>query len=114
MTKPPSGSNVELMRFLRLMSALVLAVALAILPVSAATAMTHAAKAEMSMSSSGDDCPCCDVNAADACSLKCCQLQALTIDALDLLKAEPEDFDPLPRDLAIAVSLQPDPPPPRS
>lgn len=101
------------MRILRLIWAVILAASLAILPVSAAMAMTHGAKAEMSMSSPGDDCPCCNPSKANACSLKCCHLQALTVEGFAPFKASAADFDAHENDLGVAVSLRPEPPPPR-
>lgn len=101
------------MRVLRPIRSLLLAVGLAVLPVSAAMAMTHAVKAEISMGSPGEDCPCCNPAKTDACPLKCCHLQALTVEGFAPFNAAPADFGAHKAHLGIAVSLRPDPPPPR-
>lgn len=62
------------MRIVRSILAALLALSLVVVPMAAASAMPDTSKAEMTMSASSDDCPCC--NAAhkcpsDTCILKC-------------------------------------------
>jgi hypothetical protein len=102
------------MRFCRLILAGLLAASVALLPVSAAMAMTHAAKAEMSMSASGDDCPCCKSAQADACPFTLCSLQAISVDGPAMLMPTPACFAERGPQILAGVSLRPTPPPPRS
>jgi hypothetical protein len=102
------------MRVVRFISALVVATGLAMLPVGAAMAMGHASKAEAAATTSGDDCPCCDVAPMDGCPVLCCHLSALFVGDWAMTRpsshrlAEGDD-DPL-----TAFVARPDPPPPRS
>jgi hypothetical protein len=98
----------------RLIWAFVLAVSLAGLPVVAAMATAHAAQAGMSASASGDDCPCCKPDKPDTCPLKCCHLQALAVEGLVFAKPMSERLVAHEANAGIAVTLRPDPPPPRS
>jgi hypothetical protein len=92
----------------------VLATSLVILPLSASLAMKHAAEADASMMASGDECPCCKPAKLDTCLLMCCHVQAPTVEGFVPWLAAPPEFDVQNTRLAIAVSLRPDPPPPRS
>ena len=105
------------MRAIRLIVVVLLAASLGILPVSAGIAMTHAAKAEMSMSASGTDCPCC--NAAkkcvtDHCQFKCFNTPAISVDGFPLAQPVPEPLAPVCVAALSPFSRQLDPPPPRS
>ena len=102
------------MRIVRLIWVLVLAAGLAGLPVAAALAMTHAAEAGMSASAAGDECPCCTPAKPDTCPLKCCHVQALTVDGLPIAGPMSERFVEHEANTGIAVTLRPDPPPPRA
>ncbi len=105
------------MRTIRLVIAALFAVNLAIVPVSAAMAMFHGAKAQMSMSSSMDDCPCCNAAkkcATDLCQFKCFNTPAISVHGVPLVRPLPE---PLVAGATTAWSpftLGPEPPPPRS
>lgn len=105
------------MRGFRLVIAVMLAASLAILPASAAMAVSHAAKAEMSMTAAGSDCPCCDAAhkcSPDTCMISCHGVSAISAVGPDLIQPLPELFvDMGPADLS-PFSARPDPPPPRS
>jgi hypothetical protein len=103
-----------MMRICRLFFAVLLAMGLATLPISAAVAMTYAAKAEMGMSSSADDCPCCKPAQLGTCLLKCCHIQAISADSPAAVHPLPPLFPEAAVELGTAVSFAPDPPPPRS
>ena len=71
------------MRTLRLIIALLVAASLAVLPAWASLANLHAAKAEMTMSGSGDSCPCCDAThecATDTCTSMCYSTPAISVE----------------------------------
>jgi hypothetical protein len=91
-----------------------LTVSLAVLPLSAAVAMGHGAKAEMAMSATGDDCPCCQPAVSDACPLVCCHVTALA--ASGWMIARPRVGSPLDAEAGAFVAniVRPEPPPPRS
>jgi hypothetical protein len=103
------------MRICRLMFAAVLAIALAALPVASAMAMTHAGKTQASISAAADDCPCCGpAQAVEKCPLKCCHVQAVAVDgALIIAPVAVLDAGSSERP-GTAVSIRPDPPPPRA
>jgi len=101
------------MRSFRLICALVLAVGLAILPVSAAFAMSQA-QTHAGMSDTGDDCPCCKPAQQDGCLLKCCHVQALIVDGFATTRPGPISFLATGADRFMAFAPRPDPPPPRS
>jgi hypothetical protein len=105
------------MCLIRLLIAVLLATSLAILPVSAGMAMAHAAKAEMAMSASDGDCPCCNAAhkcAPDTCMLKCFSVSAIALDARPAVHPVPAPFPELGVTTLVAFSPRPDPPPPRS
>lgn len=104
------------MRSVRLIIAVLLAASLAILPMSAAMAMTHAAKAEMSMGASGDNCPCCNAArkcATDTCQFKCFSAPAI-LEGAPLAQPRPELFIAIGEATLSPFLARPDPPPPRS
>ena len=102
------------MRSFRLICALVLATSLAILPVSAAFALTHMAKSEAGIVAAGDDCPCCQPAKADSCLLKCCHLQALVVDGMAIAKSRSLHVAEFSTQRFAALASGPEPPPPRS
>jgi len=102
------------MGIIRLIWALVVAASLASQPVAAATAMAHVAKAGMSASAPGDDCPYCNPAKPDTCSFKCCQMQALAVEALPIVKPSPERYIEEEATSKTAATVRPDPPPPRA
>lgn len=103
------------MRSFRLVCALVLAAGLAMLPVSGALAMAHAANVDAGMTMAlGDDCPCCKSEKTETCFLKCCHVQALMVDGVEAAKTTSPRFGETALHLFAALALGPDPPPPRS
>jgi len=108
------------MRTIRLMIVALFAVNLAIVPISAAmamSAMSHGAKTEMSMSSSMHDCPCCNAAkkcATDLCQFKCFGTPAISVRGLSLVEPLPETLIAGATAAWSPVTLRPDPPPPRS
>jgi hypothetical protein len=102
------------MRSFRLICALVLAASLAILPVSAAFAMTQMGKSEAGMVAAGDDCPCCKPAKADGCFLKCCHLHALAVDGMAIAKPRSLQVAEFGTVRFAALVSGPEPPPPRS
>jgi hypothetical protein len=106
-----------MMRAVRLAIAALIAVALAVLPMSAGLAQPPAGKAEMRMTAPNDAHPGCDAtygHAADLCNLKCCGVIAILVEGQVLPKTRPR-----PRMDKVAAPLEPftqppDPPPPRS
>jgi hypothetical protein len=106
------GPILPLMRIFRFICALVLAASLAVLPVSAALAMSHVTKSDTSLMAPGDDCPCCTPTEPESC-LKCCHVQSLPIEGLLVTGPVPARFTELGADRFAAVVLGPDPPPPR-
>ncbi len=101
------------MRICRLTLALLLAASLAILPLSSAVAMAHAANADVTMSASGDDCPCCKSTHPAMCPLECCQLQALSVEGWDMAEPDARGFVEGGAQAIAPLLLRPDPPPPR-
>jgi hypothetical protein len=102
------------MRACRLIFAVVLAIALAALPVAAAMAMTHAGKAHASMSAAGDDCLCCNpTQPPEKCSDKCCHVQAIAVDGVLILPPVAVVDARASARPGTAISTRPDPPPPR-
>lgn len=105
------------MRIVRIIVAVLLAASLAIPPITTAMAMTSAAKAEMSMVTSGSDCPCCNAAkkcAADLCQFKCFHTLAISVEGLPLAEPLPEPLVAVYAASFSPVTLRPDPPPPRS
>lgn len=102
------------MRSLRILCALILAVSLAVLPVSATFAVTHAGNTEAGMMAPGDDCPCCKPMKADSCALKCCHAPAVAADSLEMEEPPSLRFLVLGAEPFPANALGPDPPPPRT
>jgi hypothetical protein len=99
------------MRLFRLMFALLLATSLAILPISPAATLTHAAKAEMAMAA--DDCPCCKTGQPDSCPLKCCHLQAIAVEGVKIARPSAARFVVYDAPVATPVPRRPELPPPR-
>ena len=105
------------MRTVRLIIAALLAMSLAILPVSAGMAAMQAADTKMSMSASGDSCPCCDTAnkcASDICMVKCFNAAALLVDVQPLAESLLKRFVGTGLTAMSPFAPQPDPPPPRS
>lgn len=105
------------MRIIRSIVAALLALSLIVVPIAGATAMPHASKAEMSMSASGDDCPCC--NAAhkcpsDTCILKCYMGPALFVARMASMRPLPQVFAPMGAAQLSPFAPRPELPPPRS
>ena len=105
------------MRTIRLIIVALLAIGLAVVPMSAVMAQSHGAKAAASMSSSMDDCPCC--NAAkkcetDLCQFKCFNTPAVSVHGLPLVRPLPEPLFAGATAAWSPLALRPDPPPPRS
>ena len=108
------------MRVLRLLIAVLLATSLAVLPVSAVMAMTHAANSDMTMSASGDnggdDCACCSPTgkcSTRICVLKCFNVPAVLIEGLPMTQPLPQLLVDIDRATMSPFSTRPDPPPPR-
>ena len=106
-----------MMRIFRLIIAVLPAVGLVVLPVSATVTMAHLAKAEMGMGAAGNDCPCYNAIEkcpTDICAFKCHSAPAISVESPPLLRPLPEAF--IDTDLAalLPFSPRPDPPPPRS
>jgi hypothetical protein len=101
------------MRAVRLICALVLATALAALPVSAAFAMADAASAEAGMTAPDHDCTCCKPEKTETCFVKCC-VQALIVHSEEATRPAPARFGEVATPTLPALALGPDPPPPRS
>ena len=105
------------MRTVRLIIAALLAMSLAILPVSAGMTAMHAAKTEMSTNASGDSCPCCDpanTCAADICTAKCFNAAALLVEGQPFAESLLKRFVGTGLTAMSPFAPQPDPPPPRS
>lgn len=101
----------------RLIIALLTAISLTVLPMSTGTGMTHAAMAGMSMSASGEKCPCCNPAnrcSPDDCVLVCYSAPAISTMGLAFAKLFPEHLVALSPAKPSSFSRQPDPPPPRS
>ena len=105
------------MRTLRLAIAVLLAASLTILPMAAAMAVTHVAKAEMAMDTAGDHCPCCNAAkkcATDICMFKCYNAPAISAEGLAMAKPSPAPIDITDGATLSPFPPRPDPPPPRS
>jgi hypothetical protein len=105
------------MRFIRVVIAVLLAVSLAILPVSSAMAAMHAGNPEMSMSAPDSDCACCNAAhkcATDICTLKCYNSAALYVEGQLLVGPLPQPLIDMASPAMSPFSQRPDPPPPRS
>lgn len=105
------------MRTIRLIITALVAVNLAVVPMSAAMAMFHGANVQMSMSSSMDDCPCCNAAkkcATDLCQFKCFNTPAISVHGLPLVRPLTEPLIAGPTAPWSPFALRPDPPPPRS
>lgn len=104
------------MRAVRFAISALLAMALAVLPVSAGLAKPAAAQAEMSMGAPDDNCPCCDTTndrAADVCHLKCCNAAAVLVEGQPLMPPTPGTDGNTVSGALSPFSRPPDPPPPR-
>jgi len=103
------------MRAVRLVIAVLTALALAIPPVSAGVAMQPVAKAEMTMS--GHACDGADIGhdqGTDACKLRCCASAAILVEAQPLASRHRMSAAELVATALVPFTLPPDPPPPRS
>lgn len=102
------------MRVCRLMLIAVMAITLAALPM-AAVEMTHAENAQASMSAAGDECPCCNpAQPPEKCPLTCCHVQAIAVDGALIVPSLAIFYAGTGARRGTAISIQPDPPPPRS
>lgn len=105
------------MRTIRLAIAVLLAMSLTILPVSAAMNVGHVAKAEMSMGASGDDCACCNATKkclTDICMFKCYNAPAISVEGMPSAQPLPQPYVAIRAAFLSPFSTRPDPPPPRS
>lgn len=105
------------MRIWRLIHVVLLAFSVAVLPISAGTAMAdtgNAAMGEMSATAPDDGCASCKSVPSDRCSPPCCQMQALPVEPLIMPMPLPEGFLAPAAESMAASSRRPDPPPPRS
>jgi hypothetical protein len=102
------------MNTFRLVAAWMVAAGLVLLPVSTAVAMGHAWKAEAVMPASGDDCPCCNGDASDACPVMCCHLSTLVVEGWVVPRPLSQRLVEGEAELLMAFVARPDPPPPRS
>jgi hypothetical protein len=106
-----------MMRIFRLIVAVLLAVGLVVLPVSATVTMAHPAKAEMGMGAAGHDCPCCNAVEKcpdEKCAFNCQNAPAISAESPPLLQPLPEAFVDANSAALLPFSRRPDPPPPRS
>lgn len=104
------------MPIVRFIFAALLALSLIVVPM-AATAMPHVSKAEMSMSASGDDCPCCNAAhkcSSDTCMLKCYMGPALFVARMASMQPLPQVFAPMSAAQLSPFAARPELPPPRS
>jgi hypothetical protein len=108
------------MRAIRFAIAALIAVALAVLPVSVPFAMQPGGKADAGMTAttaSDATCPCCDAThdpAKGICTLKCCSIAVTPVEPhLPVPLGSRLDGDMLAAWFA-PFTLPPDPPPPRS
>jgi hypothetical protein len=104
------------MRAIRLVVAVVLAMSLTVLPMSAGMAKMHVATAEMGVDTSGNSCPCCDAAhkcATGMCMLNCYNVPAISVEGLPLTQPLRERFVALGAPVPAPFSRRPDPPPPR-
>jgi hypothetical protein len=107
---------VRSMRAVRFAIVALIAMALAVLPVTASIAKVGAAQAGMSMGAPDDNCPCCDTSndrAADTCHLKCCHAAAVLVEAQPLTPPTPGAGTAIAEGALSPFSQPPDPPPPR-
>ena len=103
------------MHAVRLVIAVVTALALAVLPVSAGIMTQPVAKAEMSMSVHAcDGADMSHDHGADACTLKCCVIAAILVEAQPLASRHRMPAAELVAAVLVPFTLPPDPPPPRS
>jgi hypothetical protein len=103
------------MRAVRLILVVLIALALAVLPVSAGLAMPHGTMHETGMNAS-DDCPCCDKTpdrAAHVCHVKCCGAVAILAAEQSLAAPRAEAASEMPAAVLSPFISRPDPPPPR-
>jgi hypothetical protein len=104
------------MRAVRLAIAALLAMALAVLPISAGLAKPAAAQTEMSMGAPDDGCPCCDTandHAGDICHLKCCSATAIPVEGQPPARPGSAVKIHMMAARLSPFSVPPDPPPPR-
>lgn len=104
------------MRIVRSIFAALLALSLIVVPIAAATAMTHASKAEMNLGAAGDDCPCCNAAhkcSSDTCILKCYMGPALLVTRTATVQPLPQVFVPMPAVQLSPFAARPELPPPR-
>ena len=105
------------MRLLRVVLALLLAASIAASPAMAGMALSKSAKAEMSMGSSADHCPCCDKTKkcpADHCMLQCYDVPAIVSATIVLQRSLHHTFARVDAVAPSPFPPRPDPPPPRS
>jgi hypothetical protein len=102
------------MRAARFVLTLFVAGNLALLPISAAISMSHASKAEMSMSAAPDGDPGCPPPERDGCPLACCHTGLPAFAAPDMAPPAAGFAAALPPGLVPGAEPRPDPPPPRS
>ena len=103
------------MRTVRFVLTLLIVGSLAMLPVSAAMAMSHASNAEMSMSASPGGEPCSTpAERDDGCSLACCHIQLLAVEQPAAAQAPAHFGVACPLGGLPGAAFGPDPPPPRS
>lgn len=99
----------------RLVLAALIALALAVLPVSAGLAMPHGTMHETGMNAP-DDCPCCGKTpdpAAHVCHVKCCGAVAILAAQQPLAGPRAEAADEMPATALSPFMSRPEPPPPR-
>lgn len=105
------------MRIVRSILAALLALSLAVVPIAAATAMPHASKVEMAMSTSGGDCPCCNAShkcPSDTCILKCYMGPALFVARMLPVQPLRPILTPTRASQLSPFAPRPELPPPRS
>lgn len=104
------------MRTIRLVVAVLLAMSLTVLPMSAGMAKMHVATAEMDVDTPGNSCPCCDAAhkcATDICMLACYCVPAISVEGPPLTQPLRERLVALGAPVLAPFSQRPDPPPPR-
>lgn len=103
------------MRTVRLVLALLIAAGLAMLPVSAAMAISHVSSADMHMSAPQDGGSCCDHADGHGCPLAlCCHIQLAMAEQPQFAGRLASLLAPIPLTVEPGAALGPDPPPPRS
>ena len=105
------------MRIVRSIFAALLALSLIVVPIAAATAMTHASKAEMTLGAAGDDCPCCNVAhkcPSDTCVQNCYMGPALFVARILPLQPLRPILTPARTGQLSPFGSRPELPPPRS